>query len=229
MFTRRPESSQSKRAVRTPYSLRYSPIAALGEVSQKLVRLQARDFGDAALRDAGQPAQNPEVGVDDPFDPRASNLYDDVPPVEQCRGVDLGDRGGGDCFFVETAEAALYRSADSLFDQRPNGFERQRWNPVLQLRERVDPVRLQQVAAHREDLPELDRYGADVTQQRNNRLRSGTIKWPVTLQAQPKPSGKPLQAVAPEQNEDLREPLPLLQRGGLRRRSQRWISHDPAP
>ena len=88
----------------------------------------------------------------------------------------LGDGSGCDRFLVETAETALDGPANGVFDQRPHGLERKRWNPVLQASERLDPFRIKQIAAHREDLAELDGNRADVAQQRDDRLRAGAVE-----------------------------------------------------
>jgi len=153
-------------------------------VAQQFVRLESRDLGDAALCDPGDAAQQPKVGVDNPLDPGTTDLDDNVPAVEQRCCMDLSDRAGRNRFVFKRGEIAFHSSADRLFDKWSHGGERQRRNPVLKFRKRIDPIGLQQITSHCKNLPELDRRRTDILQQRNDCFWSSAIKWFLTTQSE---------------------------------------------
>ncbi len=98
-------------------------------------------------------------------------------------------------------------------------------NPILQFRQSVDPRWLEQVATHREDLPELDGYGADVPQERDDGFRPRAVEGLFTTESQTEPGGQPLEAMAPERDQDLLKVLPFLQGGCIKPVARGQINH----
>jgi hypothetical protein len=103
----------------------------------------------------------------------------------------------------------------SLSDGKPNPGCRISaiWqaNPVLQLGERRDPFRLEEIAAHGKDLAELDGDRPEVTQQRDDCLGPRVVERLVPGGSEAEPGGQSLQPVAGEQHQNMPEPLAFLQ------------------
>ncbi len=77
-------------------------------------------------------------------------------PSAQLGGVHLGDRGGGQRHFLESAQVRVERRAVGALDAGARHRARERRHVVLQLGQLVGDVVGQQVASRGQGLAELD-------------------------------------------------------------------------
>ncbi len=109
-----------------------------------------------AVDQRGQRLEQRDGGVDLLFDRRPQHLDHHLAAFVQRGRMYLGDRGRGQRRGIETGEGHLDRLPQRLLDDPPRRFAVERLHAVLQQRQLIGHIRWHQIAAGREDLPELD-------------------------------------------------------------------------
>ena len=112
--------------------------------------------GMRALHQCGDAAQQRNVAVDLFLDVGTQHFHHHFAPARQARGVHLRDRRRRQRRGVEMLEGFADVLAERGFDDPARGFAVEGRHPVLQQRQLGRDVRRHQVAAGRQDLPELD-------------------------------------------------------------------------
>lgn len=112
-----------------------------------------------ALEERNRPSQEVEVELDLLDDARPADLDDDLAPVLQQRGLDLGDRRGRERLAVDAREDL---GAKRALDHRLDLLERQGRHLVDELPELLHVDVRQQIRARGEQLSELDEGGPEL-------------------------------------------------------------------
>ncbi|MNZ70471.1 hypothetical protein D3C78_888100 [compost metagenome] len=146
--------------------------------------MQAAGVAGDAFGEAGDDEQPGDVGADHRLEVRANHLDHHFLAGLQLRGVDLGDRGGGQRFALEAGEDLLDLGAQLFLDARHGEFRRERRNIVLQVCQFVGDIVRQQVTAGGEDLAELDEDRPEVFQGQAQALATAELQ---LLARQPAP------------------------------------------
>ena len=133
-----------------------------GELAHQLLGAVGRQRGPLARGHAGQALEQPEIGVDHGFDAGAAHLHHHLGAVVQPGAVHLRDGRGSERRGVELREYRLGLAAQVFAKLRPQGLERQRGHPAVQLAELGDPLGAQEVASAGQHLAELDEGGAQL-------------------------------------------------------------------
>ena len=126
-----------------------------GDLSHQALGTVGLQLRQLALRQLGEAGQQSQVRFDRLDDSRSADLEDHARPVLEAREVHLGDRCRSQRFGVELAEGGLRRSAQVFLELFAQLLEGKRGDVLLEQGELLDPLRRQQVASTREDLPEL--------------------------------------------------------------------------
>jgi hypothetical protein len=135
-------------------------VQVRGEAIRERDRADLPGPGGPLLGGGGQPAQDAEVALDQPFDVRPLYLDDDLVTFAQAGAVHLRDRRRRQRAPVERREQPVGRLAQFTIDDREHLRRRQRLDVVLQTRQLERDRRGDQVGARRQQLAELDEDAA---------------------------------------------------------------------
>ena len=133
-------------------------------VADHIHRVQQAGVGAQALGGTGKDKEPGQIRADDRLEARAHHLDHHFFAGLELGRVNLGHRGRGQRFDVETAEHLADFGAELFFDQLDRQLRVKRWHAVLQQHQLVGDIGGQQIAAGREDLPELDKDRPQVLQ-----------------------------------------------------------------
>ena len=147
------------------------------ELHRDVLQDFARD--DAKIEiglDPGEQAQREfevaQIGINNRLDARILDLYGTSAAIERTRGVDLGERCGGDRHRVELGKSGFERPSQLTLDLSANRFEGARRYAILQAGERRDPFVRQHIGASCDKLARLDQQALEANRGAIKRARS---------------------------------------------------------
>jgi hypothetical protein len=142
------------------------------ELVDEAAQADAPGVRQAALGDGGQLGDDPEVGLGLGHDPRALDLDGNHGSVMQGRAMDLCRRGRGERLVLDRREELLRRATELALDDGPRVLPWKRRGVALQLRELLDDLGRQGVAAAGDHLADLHVGRSELLEQLPERLRS---------------------------------------------------------
>ncbi len=130
---------------------------------------------DDSYDTAYDPREGAHVAIDVRPDAGVANLDDDLAAVLEARGMDLGDRGGGEWRAVEVREDLGDRTCECALDFGDGDFSREGSNMILQGLQGGDVVVRQQIAPQAERLAEFDEGRSEPDENEGELVGSGSL------------------------------------------------------